>query len=131
MSHLNRVRRICLAMPETSERLSHGAPTFFAKKRAFTMFMDNHHNDGHLAVWTAAAPGQQAALIALSPKTYYRPPYVGVKGWVGIELAEIDDEELAVHLTDAWRIVIAAQGKSPAQRKPKALTRSPGGLVRR
>jgi hypothetical protein len=129
--HLGRVRRICLAMAETSEKLSHGAPTFFARKRTFAMFVHNHHRDGHIAVWTAAVPGAQAALIAASPKTYFRPPYVGVKGWIGIELPEIDDEDLAAHLTDAWRLVMANQGKSPAQRKPKALTRSPGGLVRR
>jgi hypothetical protein len=114
-------------MAETSEKLSHGAPTFFAKKRTFAMFVNNHHND----VWTAAAPGEQEALIAASPKTYFRPPYVGVKGWIGIELPEIDDEDLAIHLTDAWRLVMAAQGKSPADRNPNELTRSPGGLVRR
>jgi len=129
--HLRRVRRMCLAMTETSEKLSHGAPTFFAKKRTFAMFVNNHHHDDHIAVWTAAAPGEQAALIAASPKTYFRPPYVGVKGWIGIELPEIDDEDLATHLTDAWRLVIAAQGKSPTQRKPKEFTRSRGGVVRR
>jgi hypothetical protein len=110
--HLARVRRMCLAMAETSEKLSHGAPTFFAKKRTFAMYVNNHHNDGHIAVWTAAAPGDQAALMAASPKTYFRPPYVGVKGWIGIELSEIDDEDLATHLTDAWRLVVAAQRKS-------------------
>lgn len=115
--HEARVRRICLAMAETSEKLSHGAPTFFAKKRTFAMYLNNHHNDGHIAVWTAAAPGDQAALIAASPKTYFRPPYVGVKGWIGIELPEIGDEDLAVHLTDAWRLVMAAQRKSRAGRE--------------
>jgi hypothetical protein len=109
--HLARVRRMCLAMRETSEKLSHGAPTFFAKKRTFAMFVNNHHNDGHIAVWIAAAPGEQATLIAASPKRYFRPPYVGVKGWVGIELPGIDDEDLAVHLTDAWRLVMAVQRK--------------------
>ena len=115
--HLPRVRRMCLAMAETSEKLSHGAPTFFAKKRTFAMFVNNHHNDGHVAVWTATAPGEQAALIAASPKTYFRPPYVGVKGWIGIELPEIDDEDLAAHLTDAWRLVMAGQRKSKADLK--------------
>ena len=129
--HLNRVRRLCLAFAETSEKLSHGEPTWFARKRVFTMFANNHHNDGHVAVWIPAAPGEQAALIATSPKTYFRPPYVGVNGWIGIELDQIDDEDLAAHITDAYKIVIAAQGRSPAQRKPKALTRSPGGLVKR
>ncbi len=129
--HIARVRRLCLAMPDVTEKLSHGEPTFFARKRTFAMFANNHHNDGHIAVWLAAAPGEQEALIAASPKTYFRPPYVGVKGWVGIELEQIDDEELACHLRDGWQIVMAAQGKSPTQRKPKVSMRSPGGLVKR
>ena len=114
-----------------SETLSHGEPTFFARKRVFAMFSNNHHKDGHVAVLIPAAPGHQAALIAASPQTYYCPAYVGVKGWVGIDLDQIDDEELACHIREAWQIAMASQGKSPAQRKPKALTRSPGGFVSR
>ena len=134
--HLGRVRRLCMAMPEATEKLSHGEPTFFARKRVFAMFSADHHHDGHIAVMMPAAPGHQEALIAASPKTYYRPPYVGVNGWVGIELSEIGDEELACHIRDAWNIAMATQGKtsygkSPAQRKPKVLTRSPGGFVKR
>ncbi|MCU1232071.1 MAG: uncharacterized protein JWP63_38 [Candidatus Solibacter sp.] len=102
--HLARVRRICLALPATVEKISHGEPTFFAGK-VYAMFSNNHHNDGHVALCVPAAPGVQEALIAASPKTYYRPPYVGVRGWVGIELAEIDDDELAAHILNAWRII--------------------------
>src|SRR5580704_13463120 len=102
---IERVRRICAAMPECTEKLSHGEPTFFVRKKVFAMFSNNHHKDGHVAVMIPAAPGQQAALIATSPATYYRPPYVGVKGWVGIELPQIDDEELACHLRDAWHMI--------------------------
>ncbi len=127
--HLNRVRRLCLALPETSEKLSHGEPTWFARKRVFTMFANNHHNDGHIAVWIASTPPHQAALIAGSPETFFRPPYVGVKGWLGIELSQIDDEDLACHIREAWQMMMSVQGKSPAQRKPKVLTRSNGGLV--
>ena len=101
---IGRVRRICLAMPEASEKLSHGEPTFFAGK-VFAMFSNNHHNDGHVALLVPTPPGVQEALIATSPKTYYRPPYVGVKGWVGIELDSISDEDLAGHITDAWRMI--------------------------
>ena len=129
--HLSRVRRLCLALPESTEKLSHGEPTFFARKRVFAMCANNHHSDGHVAVWIPAAPGHQAMLISTSPERYFRPPYVGVSGWVGIELAQIDDEELACHIRDAWQIAMAAQGKSPTQRKPKSLTRSPGGFVSR
>src|SRR4029077_15712538 len=103
--HLRRVRRICSAMPGASEKLSHGEPTFFVAKKVFAMFDNNHHNDGHIAVWIPAPPGLQAMLINASPKTYFRPPYVGVRGWVGIELDGISDEELAAHIREAWRLV--------------------------
>jgi hypothetical protein len=103
--HLRRVRRICIALPETTEKLSHGEPTFFVRKKVFTMFANNHHDDGHIAVWIPAPPGTQAELIKSSPKTYFKPPYVGVKGWVGIELASISDQYLASHILEAWRMI--------------------------
>jgi hypothetical protein len=110
--HLRRVRRMCLALPDTTEKLSHGEPTFFVRKKVFVMFANNHHNDGHIAVWIAAAPGMQASLIKTAPQTYFKPPYVGVRGWVGIELPEIGDEELAEHIHEAWRIVAPPARKS-------------------
>jgi hypothetical protein len=117
--HLDRVRRICSALPDTTEKLSHGEPTFFARKRVFAMFSNNHHNDGHIAVVIPAAPGEQAALIAASPKKYYRPPYVGVSGWVGIELEEIDDEELGAHLTQAWQLIASASERTKSQKRTR------------
>ena len=69
------------------------------------MFSNNHHNDGHIAVVIPAAIGIQAALIEASPEKFYRPPYVGVRGWVGIELERVNDEELALHLREAWRLI--------------------------
>ena len=107
---LRRVRRLCNALPETTEKLSHGEPTFFVRKRVYAMFSNNHHNDGHVAVWIPAAPGVQEMLVATEPRKYYRPPYVGVKGWIGVELANVDDEELAVHLLDAWKMISAKAG---------------------
>jgi hypothetical protein len=103
--HLRRVRRICAAMPECTEKLSHGEPTFFVRKRVFAMFDNNHHDDGHIAVWIPAPPGLQGMLIQSSPKTFFRPPYVGVRGWVGIELDCISDEELAAHIHEAWLLI--------------------------
>ena len=103
--HLGRVRRICAALPETTEKLSHGEPTFFVRKKVYVMFANNHHNDGHIAVWIPAPPGMQPALIQSAPETYFRPPYVGVKGWVGIELEAISDEDLSAHIHEAWGIV--------------------------
>ena len=103
--HLRRVRRMCSALPDTTEKLSHGAPTFFVRKRVYAMFVNNHHNDGHVAVWVAALPGVQAMLVNTFPRKFFRPPYVGVRGWIGIELSATDDDELAAHLLEAWRLV--------------------------
>ena len=103
--HLQRVRRICAALPETTEKLSHGEPTFFVRKKVFTMFANNHHNDGHIAVWLPAPVGVQAMLIEASPDRFFKPPYVGVRGWVGIELGRISDEDLAFHIRQAWVLV--------------------------
>jgi hypothetical protein len=103
--HLERVRKICFSLPETTERLSHGEPTFFVRKKVFVMFADNHHNDGHVAVWLPAPPGMQEVLIESSPETFFKPPYVGVRGWVGIELDKISDEDLTFHIRDGWRLI--------------------------
>ena len=102
---LERVRRICLSLPETWEKISHGEPTFFVGKKVFAMCSNNHHNDGHIAVTIPAAIGIQAMLIERSPEKFYRPPYVGVRGWVGVELNRVGDEELALHVHEAWRLI--------------------------
>lgn len=121
--HLERVRRICAALPETTERLSHGEPTFFVRKRVFAMFANNHHNDGRIAVWLPAPPGFQEMLIQAAPEKYFRPPYVGVRGWIGIELDNVGDEDLAFHIRDGWRLVApkklqAVVDNSAAESKP-------------
>jgi hypothetical protein len=92
-------------MPGAWEKLSHGEPTFFVGKKVFAMFSNNHHNDGRIAVLCPAAPGIQAMLIEADPEKFYKPPYVGVRGWVGIQLNRILDEELASHLRQAWRMI--------------------------
>ena len=104
---LDRIRRVCGSIPGTLEKISHGEPTFFTPKRVFTMFANNHHGDGHVAVWIPAAPGVQAALIEEAPDTYYRPPYVGVSGWVGVELSRVDDDQLGALIREAFRLVTA------------------------
>lgn len=103
--HLERVRRICMALPETVEKISHGEPTFFVRKKVFAMCSNNHYNDGHIAVVLPAAIGVQEALVQANPEKFYRPPYVGVRGWVGLELDRVDDEELALHVQEAWRLI--------------------------
>jgi hypothetical protein len=103
--HVERVRKICLALPEAWEKISHGEPTFFVKKKVFAMCSINHHNDGHIAVCVPAAIGVQAALIEKSPKKFYKPPYVGPAGWIGIELPQVSDKELASHIREAWKLI--------------------------
>ena len=102
---LERVRRICSTLPETIEKLSHGEPTFFVKNKVFVMFADNHHNDGHIAVWLPVPSGFQSTLIETAPKTFFKPPYVGVRGWVGIELDRITDKDLTYHIEAAWELI--------------------------
>jgi hypothetical protein len=107
---LNRIREICLALPETSERLSHGAPTFFVReKRAFLMVLTNHHGDGRFAIWCAAAPGTQELLVDADPERFFRPPYVGHRGWLGVRLDRgLDWHELAGIAEDAYAEVAPA-----------------------
>ena len=69
------------------------------------MFANNHHNDGHIAVWIPVPQGMQPTLLRTEPQKFFLPPYFGVRGWVGIELDRIDDEDLAFHLCEAWRLI--------------------------
>jgi hypothetical protein len=114
---LARVRRICTSIPGTIERISHGEPTFFTPKRVFAMFANNHHGDDRVAVWLPAAAGVQTALIEEAPEIYFRPPYVGVSGWVGVELSKLDDEQLGALIREAFRFIDL---KSTASRRSKA-----------
>jgi hypothetical protein len=104
---LGELRRICLALPETSERLSHGEPTWFVRgKKTFVMFDDNHHGWGGVGFWCAAPPGAQEALVAEEPDRFYRPPYVGGRGWLGVRLdVTVDWGEIAAIVEDAYRVV--------------------------
>ncbi|MBX2999847.1 MAG: MmcQ/YjbR family DNA-binding protein [Caldilineaceae bacterium] len=102
---IQRVRRICTDLPETYEKLSHGEPAFFVGKRMYAMFANNHHNDGRVAVWLPAPAGMQSVLIESEPEKFFKPPYVGVRGWVGIELSAINNEELEAYLYQAWHMI--------------------------
>ena len=101
---LERIRRICLALPEVSERLSHGAPTFFVRgKRAFVMVLTNHHGDGRFAIWCAAPDGLQAMLVEADQERFFVPPYVGHRGWLGVRLDRaLDWDELTGIVEDAF-----------------------------
>src|SRR5437762_1123972 len=84
---IGRLRRICMALPDANEKLSHGEPTWFAGKgKVFAMLDNHHHGATHLAVWLPQPFGAQEALIGSDPERFFRPPYVGVSGWVGVVL---------------------------------------------
>ena len=104
---VERLRQLCLALPETVERASHGSPGFFVRgKKQFVSVDDHHHGVDHLGFWCAAPLGVQEELIAQDPVQYFRPPYVGHRGWLGVRLdlgpdwAEIDEI-----VRDAYRCV--------------------------
>ncbi len=103
---LDRLRRLCLALPAASERLSHGEPTWFVEgKRTFVMFADHHH-DERVALWCAAPDGAQEALVAAAPGRFFVPPYVGHRGWLGVWLdVPVDWQEVAELVADAYRTV--------------------------
>jgi hypothetical protein len=108
---LARVRELCLALPETTERPSHGAPTFFVRgKRAFLMVLTDHHGDGRFAVWCAAPDGLQATLVEADPERFFVPPYVGHRGWLGFRLDRgFTGDELAGIVEDAYAEVARAK----------------------
>jgi hypothetical protein len=101
---LPRLRSLCLALPEVTEKLSHGEPTWFVR-RTFVMYA-NHHHDDRLAFWCAAPPGAQEELVATDPERFFRPPYVGHRGWLGVYLdVEVDWAEIGEIVLDAYRTV--------------------------
>ena|SRR3712207_5789937 len=111
MEVLTRVRAACLRLPEVTERLSHGAPSFFVRgRRAFVMVhADGHHDNDFPHLWCAAPPGGQAELVAAAPGRFFRPPYVGHLGWVGVRLdGAVDWAEIAELCEDAYRAVAPA-----------------------
>ena len=103
---LDRVRTICMALPDVSEKLSHGLPTWFTRRRTFVMYLNDHHGDGREAVWCAAPEGAQEMLIEAVPDHYFRPPYVGHRGWVGVRLdRDLGWEEIAGVIEDAHETI--------------------------
>ena len=119
---LDTLRALCLGYPETSERLSHGEPTWFIQdKKVFVMYSDHHHND-RLGFWCAAPAGAQEVLVDARPESFFRPPYVGHRGWLGVYLdVPVDWDEIARIVDEAYRAVaprkaLATLDAAPAPR---------------
>jgi hypothetical protein len=107
-----RLREVCLALPEVTERASHGVPTWFVRgKNSFVqLWADGHHGDHFPHLWCAGLPGAQEALTGSAPDRFFRPPYVGHRGWIGVRLdGDVDWAELAEVCTDAYRAVAPAR----------------------
>lgn len=137
-SPLPRLRRICLALPQSTEVEAWGSATFRCGK-IFAMYShadDKVHSGGRPGVWLKAGPGNQELMIRDDPKRFFRPPYVGAAGWIGVRL---DDDppwdEIAILIEDSWRLIApkkllkardggaapaAAKRKPPTKRKPVA-----------
>lgn len=127
-----RIRAICLAFPGATERVSHGAPAFFAGKQFLMLWPNGHHDHDAPHLWCAAPPGAQDVLVAGEPARFFRPPYVGGRGWVGVRLDPAPDwEELAILCEEAFRTVaprklVAALDLTTARERhpPRSLPRS-------
>jgi hypothetical protein len=117
-----RVYRMALGFPGAEHKLSHGAPSFHVRGKMFLNFVDSHHGDGRVGVWCKATQSDQRRLVAQDPGRFYVPPYVGVKGWVGVRLdhAGADWIELAILVEEAWASVA-----------PKSVTRGAAAVEKR
>ncbi len=119
---LPRVRRICLALPEATEQEAWGEPTFRVRKKIFAMYASaaNHHGRGEHALWCKASLGVQEILIRSDPDTYFSPPYLGVKGWIGVRLGAVGDAEIREHVVESYCLIapkklqaLVADGPAP------------------
>jgi hypothetical protein len=105
MDLLERLRRICLALPEAEEQITWGHPTFRVRGRIFATYGDDAAE--HPArVTFKAPPGVQAMLVEAAPERFFVPPYVGSKGWVGIRLEAVEDwSEVEDLVRRSWSLI--------------------------
>jgi hypothetical protein len=104
---LDRLRVRCLALPEVTERLSHGEPTWFVRdKKVFVTFAGRHHDD-RVAFWCACVAEERDALVAHDPERLFVPPYVGGRGWLGVYLdtGRVDWTEVDQLVREAYRLI--------------------------
>ena len=107
---LARLREVCFSLPEVTEKEAWGEPTFRVRDKMFAMFATDHHHDGNIAVWCKAAMGMQEVLIDADPARFFKPPYLGPRGWIGIRLdGKVDWDEVHALLAESWRITAPAK----------------------
>lgn len=106
----DRVRAICLALPGVEERVSHGSPAFFVGRQFVMLWPGGHHDDDFPHLWCAAPQGAQEELTKTEPDRFFRPPYVGHRGWVGVRLdGDVDWAEVAAICLEAHHVVAPAR----------------------
>ena len=124
-SSLTKLRKLCLALPEAHEVEAWGEPTFRVRNKLFAMFSGaGHHGAGRNAVWCKAPPGDQELMVSMAPARFFRPPYVGPSGWVGVYLDKGTDwKELKDVIEESYRMTapkrLRAQLES-GSRRPRA-----------
>ena len=124
MDHLTRIRRICLALPEATEKEAWVGSTFHVRNKMFAMYVNNCYNDGRIALWLKAPPGAQEQLVASAPHRFFTPPYGGTQGWIGLYLNQNDDASVANCVREAYRLVapkkliaLLQEEKTPSSRQ--------------
>jgi predicted DNA-binding protein (MmcQ/YjbR family) len=124
------VREVCLWLPEAEEFSSHGSPNFRVRGKTFATYVINHHGDQRVALWLPAAEGAQEHLVGLDPKSFYVPPYVGPRGWVGVRLDQrLSWKRIAALVREAYERVAPAAlrsqiGPTPLIQAPRRLPAS-------
>ena len=105
MSQIERIRTICLALPEATEKTAWGAPTFRVRDKMFAIFQDNHHNDGRIALWCNAPQGEQEMVLQMDSQKFFKPPYMGPRGWIALHLNVASDEDVAYYAKQAYKCI--------------------------
>lgn len=120
---LERVREICLALPEATEKLAWGEPTWRVQDKIFAQYEDHHHGDPVVGVWCKAPDGLQDVLVGAEPARFYVPRYVGHKGWIGIRTdAPQDWAHVAELLCDSYRMTAPARLRTALDASTAALS---------
>jgi hypothetical protein len=125
---VDRLRAICLTLPEATEKLAWGEPTWRVRGKLFAQLDDHHHGADHLAVWLPAPLGEQEAMVFSDPVRFFRPPYVGTRGWVGVRIDRKPDWRLMARLVEqAYRMVAPPRLQAAIGATPRRVSRSPRG----
>jgi hypothetical protein len=113
------VREVCLSFPEAEEYLSHGSPNFRVRGKTFATYTVNHHGDKRIALWLNSPDGAQRHYVDEEPKHFFVPPYVGPRGWLGVNL----DKGIS------WKRVAELTREAYEKIAPPALAKSIGKTI--